>query len=495
MFKYRDIALISRKESIVSIIINSVGAIIAFVYLNVIDPAPTSEKSISSLGTIDTFIFIALLVLFVFIGISWGNKIKNSFIKWQNLIESGEKTIADVPYKIKRDVLNFPLYAAGIASLMWTPSSLVAAYVTGSSRVLVGLLGWGGGIAIVLLFFVNDLLWRPVIPVFFPDGNLSEVKAIQIPILGKLLIVFLFTGILLPSLLVGLTWQRANMMLSVPNPETVLDNLRLLQIFILAVSVISSVGLAFFTTRGITKPLDELCTAMKQVQEDDLDAKAVVTTNDEIGFLGERFNQMTAELHQKEILFNANVQLRDQLVKIKSLETALREQAIRDSLTGLFNRRYMTEALEAELYRAVRKKSKLSVVMLDVDNLKEINDQYGHVEGGDQCLKALATTLQIICRREDIICRYAGDEFVVIMYDTSAQIAYERALEWKDAVSSITCAVGEEETGVAFSAGIAEYSSVEISAKDLLQCADRALYQAKDAGRNQIMIYGSAGAG
>ena len=489
MPKQNDIEFLFRKESIASIIINAIGAFITFFYLNVIDPAPTAQKSIRSLDGLASFIFVAIVATSLFIGISWGNKHKRNFKKWYRFIESGEKSSADIPQKIKRDILNFPLYAAGITAMMWLSSSLIAAYVTSSYRVFIGLFGWGGFVAAALLFFVDDLLWRPIIPVFFPNGNLRSVPAFHLPIFWKLLVVFLFIGILPPALLVRLTWQRVNTLFLTPNPERLLENLRILQIFILGASVAASIGLAFFITRGITNPIETLRKAMERVQEDNLDTKVMVVTNDELGYLGEHFNQMTAELRQKEELRNTNALLKDQLEKIKLLEVALREQATRDPLTGLFNRRYMIEALERELLRASRQGIKLSVVMLDLDNLKQINDTHGHVEGGDQSLKTLANTLQELCRSEDTVCRYAGDEFIVILYDTSAEVAYERTLEWKDVLSRKRIKIGGENLIIAFSAGVVECPSRQISAEELLDCADQALYQAKKAGRNQVAIY------
>ena len=350
----------------------------------------------------------------------------------------------------------------------------------------------GSLVAITLLYFVDDLLWRPIIPIFFPDGNLREANAFHLPIFGKLLFVFIFTGILTPTLLAILSWHRAEALIGASNPEMLLENLRILQIFIVCANIVFGVGLTVFINFSINNPLIALRKEMDRVQEDDLDAKVVVTTNDELGYLGECFNQMTAELRQKEMLRNTNTLLRDQLEKNKLLENALREQAVRDPLTGLFNRRYMIETLERELRKANQQKRKFSIVMLDIDNLKSINDQFGHVEGGDQTLKALAETLRNQCRREDTICRYAGDEFVVILYDTPAEIAYQRALIWKDTVSKAQFSVGTTELGFKFSAGVVEYSFQQISAEELLLFADQALYQAKKAGRDQVVIYSDA---
>ncbi len=249
-------------------------------------------------------IFIAVIALAIFAGIYMGGRWEGSIKAWYSLIKSGEKTPADIPIKTKRYILDYPLYSAGVTAIIWVVVGIVFGLLNQSFRVLIGIIAGGGLIATSLLYFVGDLLWRPIIPFFFPDGNLSEVHAFRLPVLGKLLIVLLFIGILPPVLLVNLSWQRAQILIAAPNPETVLENLRLVQLFILSVSIIASIGLAVFTTRSITEPIDALRKAMGQVKKNDLDAQVFVTTNDELGYLGENFNQMTAGLRQKEMLRN-----------------------------------------------------------------------------------------------------------------------------------------------------------------------------------------------
>ena len=183
-----------------------------------------------------------------------------------------------------------------------------------------------------------------------------------------------------------------------------------------------------------------------------------------------------------------NKQLLTQLDEIKELQEALHEQALRDPLTGLFNRRYMVEALQQELAKAMRKEISLSVVMLDFDNLKEINDLCGHVNGGDKALQALAGSIQSLCRASDTFCRYAGDEFVIILYDTSLPAAYKRTSEWRDAVAKVNIICETGEFGITFSAGISGYPSHGITGNELLQQADKALYQAKEFGRNRVVM-------
>jgi len=486
--KKRDIGSVFRYESIASGVINTIGAFLTFFYLNVIDPVPIAGESFRSLDSFASFAFVLIFAVFFIVGISGGNKLKKRFKHWALRMERGEITLADVPEKIKRDVLNFPLYAAGIAGTMWLSASIIAAYITQSSRVFMGVFVWGGGVAVALLYFVDDLLWKPVIQVFFPEGNLSKVRAFRLPVFWKLLIGFVFTGILPPALLVYLTRQRTNVLLSAPNPDVLLANLHILQLFILIASVIASIGLAFFITRGITNPLTSLRTAMEYLQEGDLDAKVPITTNDELGFLGERFNQMATELRQKEKLRSTNALLNEQLIEIKALEAVLREQAIRDPLTELFNRRYMEDALENEIRRASRSQKTFSIVLIDLDFLKEINDRYGHVAGGDAALRLLSRNISALCRAEDTFCRYAGDEFLVVLYDTPSNSACERALEWQAALKTERITIKDEAFGITFSAGVAEFPSHAEDVEKLIQKADKALYRAKEAGRNRVVI-------
>ena len=116
-------------------------------------------------------------------------------------------------------------------------------------------------------------------------------------------------------------------------------------------------------------------------------------------------------------------QAQDALLKSEAL---LREQSVRDHLTGLFNRRYMEETLERELLRASRKQLSLGIIMLDVDDFKRFNDTYGHA-AGDAILRELGSLLLEHVRGEDIACRYGGDEFIIVLPDASREVTRKRA--------------------------------------------------------------------
>jgi len=174
------------------------------------------------------------------------------------------------------------------------------------------------------------------------------------------------------------------------------------------------------------------------------------------------------------------------------LRETLRAQSIRDPLTGWFNRRYMEETLEREIGRVARNKRPLVVIMLDVDNFKEFNDTFGH-EAGDVALQNLCQMLKTHIRSEDVACRFGGDEFVLILPDTSAELGAQRAEEMR-------IAVGHEEIQyhdhllrpMTLSFGIATFPANGRTSKDLLRASDTALYRAKSEGRDRVRLHGQA---
>lgn len=186
----------------------------------------------------------------------------------------------------------------------------------------------------------------------------------------------------------------------------------------------------------------------------------------------------------------ANERLVNQLQEIEKLQGALQEQAIRDSLTGCFNRRYLDETLERELWRARREGYPLALLILDLDHFKEINDTYGH-QAGDEALRELATQLQADIRHEDVLCRYGGEEFVILMPRMPLAVAAERAERWRINIGKIRVKFGSFELGFTASAGVAAYPDHARMPDDLMQCADLALYMAKNEGRNRVVVYAS----
>jgi diguanylate cyclase (GGDEF)-like protein/PAS domain S-box-containing protein len=166
----------------------------------------------------------------------------------------------------------------------------------------------------------------------------------------------------------------------------------------------------------------------------------------------------------------------------------LREQSVRDHLTGLFNRRYMEETLERELLRAIRKHLSLGIIMLDVDEFKQFNDAYGHA-AGDLILRQLGSLLLKQVRGEDIPCRYGGDEFLIVLPDASLIATSKRAEHiCKIAVRSHFQFDGQALTAVTLSLGVAVFPEHGVTREAILKAADTALYRAKHNGRGRVEV-------
>jgi diguanylate cyclase (GGDEF)-like protein len=169
------------------------------------------------------------------------------------------------------------------------------------------------------------------------------------------------------------------------------------------------------------------------------------------------------------------------------LRETLHVQSTRDSLTGLFNRRYMEETLEREIYRATREGAALGVIMLDLDRFKAYNDHHGHATG-DALLRELAETLDTSIRAEDVACRYGGEEFTIILPHATKEETRRRAEVLRERAHQVTVPAASGGPGVTVSLGVAAYPEDGASADALLTAADAALYRAKDHGRDRVEV-------
>jgi diguanylate cyclase (GGDEF)-like protein/PAS domain S-box-containing protein len=163
-----------------------------------------------------------------------------------------------------------------------------------------------------------------------------------------------------------------------------------------------------------------------------------------------------------------------------------KERAIKDGLTGVFNRQYFFDLMKEEYYKAVENDNSLSVIMFDVDNFKSINDNYGHLVG-DQVLKAIADSVNQVIRDFDIFARYGGDEFVVGLPGTEALAADKVAVRIKDNINQIRIE-NEKNLKISCSIGIITLKN-EKSIENLIDKADKALYSCKNDGGNCVVNY------
>lgn len=185
----------------------------------------------------------------------------------------------------------------------------------------------------------------------------------------------------------------------------------------------------------------------------------------------------------------ANQQLKSKIAEVESLQQALRQQATRDFLTGLFNRRQLDNVLPSMLAMARRDQQPLSVVIIDLDHFKTVNDELGHA-AGDRLLAEFGAMLAEHSRKSDVACRYGGEEFCLLMPRTQAEAAQRKCLallkHW-----SLSCAANAQHKPGAhsFSAGIADSLAMPGDACALLKAADDALLQAKRAGRSRVLVH------
>jgi diguanylate cyclase (GGDEF)-like protein len=170
-----------------------------------------------------------------------------------------------------------------------------------------------------------------------------------------------------------------------------------------------------------------------------------------------------------------------------SLRESLHEQAIRDPLTGLYNRRVVDDFLIRELARATRKSHHLSLVTMDVDNFKHINDTFGH-SAGDMVLRKIGAILQSHVRESDVACRLGGEEFSLLFAELPLPVAIQRAEDIRKSLREMALLYNEKDIGpITASFGVAAYPEHGHTAEALLRAADKAMYDAKGAGRDRVV--------
>jgi diguanylate cyclase (GGDEF)-like protein len=212
------------------------------------------------------------------------------------------------------------------------------------------------------------------------------------------------------------------------------------------------------------------------IQDDDLISSNFDPDPDSDAFTRRRHLAATVAEHVSVAVANLN------------LRESLRLQAVRDPLTGLYNRRYMQEFLDRELHSARRKRRPLAVMMIDLDHFKRYNDNFGH-SAGDQALAAVGDTLRRCLRAEDVACRYGGEEFALILPECSLQKATVRAEEIRKRLREFRAQSDQQSTdALTVSIGVAAFDETTDHVDLLLKFADDALYQAKREGRDRVVI-------
>lgn len=195
--------------------------------------------------------------------------------------------------------------------------------------------------------------------------------------------------------------------------------------------------------------------------------------------LENRVTERTVELR------SANEKMQEQLQKINVLQEKLHDEAIRDPLTGLFNRRYLDEILIREIARAQRGNYDIGLMLLDIDHFKQINDLYGHA-AGDLVLVTLSKHLKSKIRVADIPCRIGGEEFLLVLPGMSEEMTQQRAEEFRKHIEAMRIPHNGNSLKLTASIGVASYPKNGENWENLYHVADQALYRAKEKGRNRV---------
>jgi diguanylate cyclase (GGDEF)-like protein len=250
----------------------------------------------------------------------------------------------------------------------------------------------------------------------------------------------------------------------IPAGEAFRQVTRLRNVTVLIVAaLLVAVGLfAYFLGLLITRPLDRLTRGAAKVAAGDLDVHLPVVGGGELKYVTEVFNDMVARLHESR--------------------RELERLSVTDDLTGLYNRRYLMEALANELRRSRRLDHPCALLMADVDHFKEYNDAYGHL-AGDEALTRIAGVLRETTRDVDCAARYGGEEFVVLMPETKASGAIETAQRIRTRLATDELVGGK----LSVSVGVAQFPEDGDAPEALLARADAALYRAKREGRDRVL--------
>jgi diguanylate cyclase (GGDEF)-like protein len=242
-----------------------------------------------------------------------------------------------------------------------------------------------------------------------------------------------------------------------------LAELRNLTLLIVTATAILAGGLGYALGLLIVRPLDHLTQAAAKVAAGNLDVDLTAARGGEVGYLTEVFNDMVARLRASRL--------------------ELERLSVTDPLTGLDNRRRMTESLQNEVLRSRRLKHRFAVLMADVDHFKSYNDAHGH-PAGDEALKQVAVILREEIRDVDSVARYGGEEFFVVMPETTARAAAQLADRLRSRVAERTLDAGV----ITLSVGVAEFPNDGDSGDALIAAADSALYAAKRSGRDRVVV-------
>jgi len=303
-------------------------------------------------------------------------------------------------------------------------------------------------------------------------------------------------GEALGQLHIGLSTERINQTLTTRQRETLVGQLLASVVVMLA----GFLALSAIIIRPLTVAARIIGNNL-QSSTDTLE-RIPLDTPDEIGDLARGFNALQERLddtkqkltsrvgHANQELQSAYQQLTAQANELRSLNQELELLSVTDPLTGLYNRRYFERLMESEMALSIRNDETISIILLDIDEFKTINEQYGHT-GGDAILRNVGQVITEHLRESDVACRYGGDEFFILCRNATISNAVGFADDLLDALVVASFRPGGHNIDVTVSIGVATIPGVHTitTAEEFFQCADEALRACKQRGRNSVLHY------
>jgi diguanylate cyclase (GGDEF)-like protein len=258
-------------------------------------------------------------------------------------------------------------------------------------------------------------------------------------------------------------------------------------IFVLGTLAVIALALHLVIRRLVAQRLSGLTRAAGALGKGRMDVRADDAGKDEIAELGASFNSMANAIR----LYTEDLEhiIAERTEELEQANQELERLAITDQLTGLHNRRHFDENARRSLELARRNERPLSVVLVDTDRFKSVNDRFGHPVG-DEVLKAVAGVLKQNARKADLVARIGGEEFAILMPDAQASLAAQAAERMREALEAevspqVSALKGERVTA---SFGVAAWEKASDRLEDLLSAADAALYRSKEQGRNRVTV-------
>jgi len=347
-------------------------------------------------------------------------------------------------------------------------------------------------IALAILFS-SELVLRPYVSALFPRGGVDQFHSPFILTLRKKLLFSVLLLVLYRIVVAAfLTYQRTDALLS--GSTEAVSELDSLEKYLLFISLGMIILLILYFKKGIELPVERIVSSLKAIEDGDLNQRMVVESFDAFGIMADRFNHMVEGLQEREKLSKENLELFLQLrMKSKDQEELLKlyeeasTQARTDVLTKLFNRRAFEELVVHNFFEYKHSRYPFSILMLDIDHFKSINDKYGH-PSGDIVIQAVAEVIKNTSRLADVAARWGGEEFIIALPSSDlnqGHIIGERIRENVERLVLQDCN-GDALPRVTISLGASVSREDDVNLEQIIERADQALYEAKKLGRNRV---------